>query len=286
MHFQAAISTPLPGDDNLICVSEDSTEESDVEEEHTPASSEDAGHLKKRGPQMEPDRPSIMAPDFSKMTDEERHQDHQERLRRLDEMNDRIALRMARSRIEDALPTKQATRGATPTLSQEQPKTTDRRNPTQVLTTPKEWTLPDQPTTEEQLATKETEVQEHQRTPSSSPSYNHLRCEYCMSEDLPAQMLICDGCNKGFHLGCLIPPLSDVPTDSWHCKSCRRTTRLDATEDLDLLYFLRTGNYQPDLDPNGKKRVQSRAKRYTDNTEHDNHIIFRGNARFGPRPLI
>ena len=34
-------------------------------------------------------------------------------------------------------------------------------------------------------------------------------------------MLLCDGCDRGFHMGCLKPALKKVPTGNWFCHDCR-----------------------------------------------------------------
>jgi hypothetical protein len=37
-------------------------------------------------------------------------------------------------------------------------------------------------------------------------------------------MLICDGCDKGYHTFCLQPPLERVPQDPvWVCQGCQRS---------------------------------------------------------------
>ena len=35
-----------------------------------------------------------------------------------------------------------------------------------------------------------------------------------------ARMLLCDGCDAGYHTRCLDPPLAAVPDDAWHCPNC------------------------------------------------------------------
>lgn len=118
---------------------------------------------------------------------------------------------------------------------------------------------------------------------SSSPSYEDLECEICGDQDLAEEMLICDACDKGFHIGCLNPPLEELPSeDKWTCKKCVRATKLDVTEDIDMLYFLRTGDHTPGLDLHNKKRVTSRAKRYY---EENGKLYFNENAKFGTRPV-
>eukprot|EP00854_Cymbomonas_tetramitiformis_P024564 gene24564-biopygen25403 len=46
---------------------------------------------------------------------------------------------------------------------------------------------------------------------SASVPSRHLACEVCRKADGEAAMLLCDACNKGYHLWCLTPALSEVP---------------------------------------------------------------------------
>ena len=46
-------------------------------------------------------------------------------------------------------------------------------------------------------------------------------CEICGSVDNEEQMLLCDGCNGGFHLYCLDPPMTELPKQrAWFCQQC------------------------------------------------------------------
>ena len=45
------------------------------------------------------------------------------------------------------------------------------------------------------------------------------------------RMLLCDGCDRGFHMYCLKPPLKTVPSGDWFCTNCKpketkRTNRI------------------------------------------------------------
>lgn len=49
-------------------------------------------------------------------------------------------------------------------------------------------------------------------------------------------MLLCDGCDVGYHIHCLAPPLEDIPDGDWFCHACvgapsRRKDRGGAAED-------------------------------------------------------
>ena len=48
-----------------------------------------------------------------------------------------------------------------------------------------------------------------------------LTCEVCHSGLDDVHMLICDGCDKLFHLFCLDPPLKQVPDGDWFCNECQ-----------------------------------------------------------------
>lgn len=45
-------------------------------------------------------------------------------------------------------------------------------------------------------------------------------CEQCHSGAHEQLMLLCDRCDRGWHLYCLTPPLSEVPTGNWYCFDC------------------------------------------------------------------
>ncbi|XP_050312938.1 PHD and RING finger domain-containing protein 1-like [Anthonomus grandis grandis] len=45
-------------------------------------------------------------------------------------------------------------------------------------------------------------------------------CEICGTNTNEDRLLLCDGCDLGFHLYCLTPPLDEVPEGSWYCTQC------------------------------------------------------------------
>ncbi|XP_046407495.1 uncharacterized protein LOC124172100 [Ischnura elegans] len=65
-------------------------------------------------------------------------------------------------------------------------------------------------------------------------------CEVCGSGDREDSLLLCDGCDRGYHLDCLTPPLTSVPIEEWFCSRCtssdasrQRTSR--ATRNMRML---------------------------------------------------
>ncbi|KAL1664298.1 hypothetical protein GGF50DRAFT_101902 [Schizophyllum commune] len=45
-------------------------------------------------------------------------------------------------------------------------------------------------------------------------------CEICHKKNNEKQMLLCDGCDCGFHTFCLDPPLEAIPKEQWFCFAC------------------------------------------------------------------
>ncbi|KAF8341476.1 PLU-1-like protein-domain-containing protein [Cantharellus anzutake] len=64
-------------------------------------------------------------------------------------------------------------------------------------------------------------------------------CEVCKGLDNDEKMLLCDGCERGFHTYCLDPPLAAIPKGQWYCHSCVFDTDygFDEGEDHSLLSF-------------------------------------------------
>uniref|UniRef100_A0A8C8ZZP3 E3 ubiquitin-protein ligase UHRF n=1 Tax=Prolemur simus TaxID=1328070 RepID=A0A8C8ZZP3_PROSS len=72
----------------------------------------------------------------------------------------------------------------------------------------------------------------------SGPSCKHCKddmsklcrvcaCHVCGGREDPDKQLMCDECDMAFHIYCLCPPLSSVPSeDEWYCPECRN----DASE--------------------------------------------------------
>lgn len=49
-------------------------------------------------------------------------------------------------------------------------------------------------------------------------------CNKCGSGADDAHMLVCDGCDRGFHMYCVVPLLVAVPLGKWFCSGCRPKT--------------------------------------------------------------
>ena len=50
---------------------------------------------------------------------------------------------------------------------------------------------------------------------------NNITCNICnKSHKNDSKLLLCDGCNEGYHTFCLDPPLKKIPKNEWYCERC------------------------------------------------------------------
>lgn len=48
------------------------------------------------------------------------------------------------------------------------------------------------------------------------------RCRICMGHKAGMTLVLCDDCDREFHMDCLIPSLTELPKGDWHCPNCTR----------------------------------------------------------------
>lgn len=56
--------------------------------------------------------------------------------------------------------------------------------------------------------------------PDNQKVKEEQHCEICHKKNHGEKMLLCDGCDCGFHMFCLDPPLSAIPKEQWFCFTC------------------------------------------------------------------
>lgn len=56
-------------------------------------------------------------------------------------------------------------------------------------------------------------------------------CRICSRSDHEESMLLCDGCNQGYHMECLVPALQEVPLEFWYCDECFASNEDDDPDD-------------------------------------------------------
>ena len=50
--------------------------------------------------------------------------------------------------------------------------------------------------------------------------YDTVRCQACNSGEREHEIILCDPCDVGYHMGCLDPPLTELPQGEWFCPEC------------------------------------------------------------------
>ena len=45
-------------------------------------------------------------------------------------------------------------------------------------------------------------------------------CEVCELDHDPDRIVLCEDCDRGYHLECLTPPLKQVPASQFYCNQC------------------------------------------------------------------
>ncbi|KAL4541541.1 hypothetical protein Ndes2437B_g05894 [Nannochloris sp. 'desiccata'] len=55
---------------------------------------------------------------------------------------------------------------------------------------------------------------------TSKSTYDSLMCEVCGLGEPDESIILCDGCDLGYHMGCLCPALTQVPAGAWFCDCC------------------------------------------------------------------
>lgn len=69
--------------------------------------------------------------------------------------------------------------------------------------------------------------------------YSDVKCEECGSGDGEGELLLCDKCDKGFHMGCVRPIVVRVPIGSWLCPSCSGQPRVRSMSQKKIIDFFR-----------------------------------------------
>ncbi|XP_037539335.1 PHD and RING finger domain-containing protein 1 [Nematolebias whitei] len=59
-------------------------------------------------------------------------------------------------------------------------------------------------------------------------------CEVCGGSDREDRLLLCDGCDAGYHMECLTPPLDSVPVEEWFCPECEANNRHSSGSGVEL----------------------------------------------------
>ena len=119
-----------------------------------------------------------------------------------------------------------------------------------------------------------TNLQEGESSENAGPPISpDIACELCHIVEEPERMLICNGCQKGFHSDCLEPPVKNIPVGQWFCDLCddpfysknadttHRTLNI-TLDDPVLHYIITEGHSNDDYSKQQKQRIRRRAGNY------------------------
>jgi len=105
-----------------------------------------------------------------------------------------------------------------------------------------------------------------------SKSIMNTRCKICRKKADPDQMLLCDSCDKGYHMYCLKPKLKSIPKGQWFCPDCKpkervRSPRKKVRKSFSLNDFESDGDEDEDETPNKKQKNSKNKKKVVQNDE-------------------
>ncbi|KAF8313245.1 hypothetical protein DL93DRAFT_1185349 [Clavulina sp. PMI_390] len=116
--------------------------------------------------------------------------------------------------------------------------------------------------------------------PQLDDSLKGENCEICRKGDDDLHMLLCDGCDRGYHTYCLNPPIPSIPKGQWFCHACLFDTDygFDEGEDHSLSSFQKRANefkrmwfasHPPSRSSNGTPKKGSAAPVTEDDVEQE-----------------
>ena len=56
----------------------------------------------------------------------------------------------------------------------------------------------------------------------SDGPFRQQNCQFCTSGDHEEKLLLCDGCDKGYHTYCFKPAMDTIPDGDWSVAGTRR----------------------------------------------------------------
>ncbi|OBZ72296.1 Histone acetyltransferase KAT7 [Grifola frondosa] len=105
-------------------------------------------------------------------------------------------------------------------------------------------------------------------------------CEVCQQKRDDSTMLICDFCDRGWHMACLRPPLLEPPDGQWHCPICPPFPPPSQLEIATEPYFSEVMLQSPSLPqiPPRESSVASSSRIIQEQDESQQHIAVSENS--------
>ncbi|CAK8567898.1 unnamed protein product [Lathyrus sativus] len=77
--------------------------------------------------------------------------------------------------------------------------------------------------------------------------YGSLMCEQCGTGEQPEELLLCDKCDKGFHMKCVRPIVVRIPIGTWICPKCSGVKKVKKFTQRRILDFFGLPRDLPDF---------------------------------------
>ncbi|KAL7858394.1 hypothetical protein AOLI_G00184960 [Acnodon oligacanthus] len=115
-------------------------------------------------------------------------------------------------------------------------------------------------------------------------------CEVCGGSDREDRLLLCDGCDAGYHMECLTPPLDAVPVEEWFCPECapnnHNTRRERSSEDESSILPTTSRSWLPTSRPTRAIARTQHSERVRANINRHRITQARTAAQIAPRYLM
>uniref|UniRef100_A0A8C5GQ92 Tyrosine-protein kinase BAZ1B n=1 Tax=Gouania willdenowi TaxID=441366 RepID=A0A8C5GQ92_GOUWI len=100
-------------------------------------------------------------------------------------------------------------------------------------------------------------------------SAENARCKVCRRKGDDEKLILCDECNKAFHLFCLRPALYRIPEGEWLCPACQPTMARRGS---------RSRNYNQDTEEEEEEESSVEEESEDEEDEEDNDYIAMGHS--------
>ncbi|KAG7608684.1 Zinc finger PHD-finger [Arabidopsis suecica] len=92
-------------------------------------------------------------------------------------------------------------------------------------------------------------------------SYSNVTCEKCGSGEGDDELLLCDKCDRGFHMKCLRPIVVRVPIGTWLCVDCSDQRPVRRLSQKKILHFFRIEKHTHQTDKLELSQEETRKRR-------------------------
>ena len=91
-------------------------------------------------------------------------------------------------------------------------------------------------------------------------SIMNVRCRFCRRKGGDEYMLLCDGCDHGYHTYCLRPPLSVIPEGEWFCNDCCPVTPVKRRRTVSMVSLKEISDSEEEEQSEGAESEEERAE--------------------------